>query len=119
MRLIILLFILLALAVGVYVLASGSQWTSVPGLPLHVYGHTNGPIDSLPVIANLQNERVELDQCYFDKSDAYFRVRYGSNSAGYAFDHDQKFEWTWHRPAVWNFNHAYDCWRLVAQFGRD
>lgn len=119
MRAIFVLSCSLVLALTLYFIFIGSYWYFIPRRPVPVYSYVNGPISSLPVFAELDNEKAGLVECYFDKNDVYMKVNF-KGGVGYVFDHHQKYVWGWKLPSApeWSFPRPYNCWRLVSQFGQ-
>lgn len=113
---------LLLITFGVFEFFAGSRWSFVASRDSFVYPHVDAPINTLPVVAKIvRGETVTVDQCFFDKDDAYLLVERRDGSVGYTFDIRQPYTRTW-RFAVFigsgaNFWRAVTCWRLAGQFG--
>lgn len=119
MKAVFLLLFCCTVGVALYFAFVGSYWYFFPKRPMLVYQHVDGSIKKLPISAELNNEKVEVHECYFDKTDAYVQVKFRAGY-GYAFDHRQKYVWGWRLPSSgeWSFSRSYDCWRFVSQFGQ-
>lgn len=119
---VIALILLLAGLVLAFEFFAGSNWRFIASKSFLLYEHVDAPLDTLPVIAEVNSgEEIGVEQCFFDKSDAYLLVKMQDGRVGYTFDILQPYKRSWHFVFL-NFNdgslaRGLTCWRLASQFG--
>lgn len=115
-------FVILLLAISVFFL--GMNWSVSLVKDQPVYARDDVAMGSNKVIEVIHSGKVlGVDECFFDKSDAYLRVKIPGAGYGFIFDNAQRFSSHWSFGNLVSalkdrrYGYSYDCQRLSGQFG--
>lgn len=110
----------------VWAFLAGSSWRFVAAGSQPVYERSDSPVAEMTPVAVLQaGDVASVNECFFDKADAYIKVQSDSKEGrfyGYVFTPRQEYRRSW----SWKDVHfggqrlmsASTCLRMTWQFGK-